>query len=322
MLIISLQDTHTHIHTTPYRIEVLALYMFDDDDENDCGGLLNLQDLFTNTSYREYEVHILSSIPDPMHVKLLASPSATTDPELTGQVIWPISTLLGHYIASPMGRKLIYGKNVIELGAGCGLPGIVASKCGANHVTFTDGNEVVVNSLLQQNAVQYTGCPTSVSQFVWGNIEHLRSLQSVNGKPFDIVLAADVVQWPAVVEPLLHSIKALLWDDKGGCDRDASNQKACVLGIVQRSLKTSSLFFRHAKELGFEYSKIDMETLFPSNESGKVQVPAECCETGGLETELFIIKLVDKIVKPILFTDQAQNLIVGKAYENTSYMPC
>ena len=299
----------THFH-------LISTMLFDNDDEQDCGGM-DLHDLFTNTNYREYVVNITGCVPEPLNVKLLASPSATTDPELTGQLIWPVSTLVSHFIASPMGKKLIKGKNVIELGAGCGLPGIVASQSGASHVTFTDGNEVVVNTLLEQNAKRYAKCPTSVCQFVWGNIDHFNNVRSITRRSFDVVLAADVVQWPAVLEPLIHTIKALLWDD---IDKEA--EKICIIGIVQRSLKTSSLFFHFAKKLGFDCSKLDMESLFPVDEAGKTHIPFECREHGGLETELFMMKLSDRSVQPLLHSNNAQSVIVGENYENTSYMPC
>ena len=112
----------------------------------------------------------------------------------------------------------------------------------------------------------------------------------------------------SVLEPLIHMIKALLWDDIEKEDKEA--KKVCIIGIVQRSLKTSSLFFHLAKKLGFECLKLDVESLFPVDEAGKTHVPFECREHGGLETELFMMKLSDKSVQPRLHSNSVQSVIL------------
>jgi predicted nicotinamide N-methyase len=55
---------------------------------------------------------------------VLCSKSATTDFDLTGQIIWPSAIDLGRFIID--NALLFKGKNVLELGAGAGLSGIVA----------------------------------------------------------------------------------------------------------------------------------------------------------------------------------------------------
>lgn len=281
-----------------------------DDDDGNC-----LQDLFTNTSYEEVRVDI-----NGIKVDLFASQSATTDPELTGQLIWPVSTLLAHYLASPIGEKLVKNRNVVELGAGCALPSIVASS-NAKHVVLTDGNELVMD-LMKKNT-RFVQCPSSVRQLVWGNRQHLKDVMKCSPDGcVDVVIAADVVQWPAVVEPLVHTIKALLWRNAGTatCDdgEDASPAKVCLLGLVRRSSSTTKLFFDFCLEMGFVCRKVDDGLFLPSG------VPDNCKECGGQVTELFELTLSDDYsTMPLLLEDGIDgDLILGKDFELTSFMPC
>ena len=63
-----------------------------------------------------------------------------------GIVLWPAAIALAHEIASrPVG-----GKRVLELGAGTGLPGIVAASLGA-HVVQTDRQEMAL-AVCKRNA--------------------------------------------------------------------------------------------------------------------------------------------------------------------------
>lgn len=58
--------------------------------------------------------------------KLRSSRAASTDHDLTGQVVWPVSAFLAWYLVAR--REDIAGKTVVELGAGAGLSGLVASQ--------------------------------------------------------------------------------------------------------------------------------------------------------------------------------------------------
>lgn len=49
-----------------------------------------------------------------------------------GMYVWPSAVVLAQYVWYY--RRDIKGKNILELGAGTALPGIVAAKCGANVV--------------------------------------------------------------------------------------------------------------------------------------------------------------------------------------------
>ena len=57
-----------------------------------------------------------------------------------GVALWPSAIALAHELAS-RGKEAFAGKTVLELGAGTGLPGIVAASLGAARVVQTDRDE-------------------------------------------------------------------------------------------------------------------------------------------------------------------------------------
>lgn len=278
---------------------------------------MDLDLLFTNTEYKTTTVTIPCHASDDscdhvLSIDIASSPSASTDYDLTGQILWPVSNLLGHYLASQVGQEQVQNRRVVELGAGCGLPGLVASMY-AEKVILTDGNEIVLD-LLQKNvdlcqANNNQSCPIFPSLFKWGDRTQCHELLQSMGH-VDVVVAADVVQWPAVVEPLLHTIKALLWNSK-------AKEPSLLLGIVNRASSTYDLFFQLAKQLGFSCRQVMPEEYLKDG-----LVPASSQEHGGRKTEIHQIILTDRSQPPILLEAQGEDVILGQGYENTCFLPC
>eukprot|EP00873_Tetraselmis_striata_P033106 jgi/Tetstr1/453370/TSEL_040359.t1 len=74
-----------------------------------------------------------------------------------GWQLWPAARVLADLlVASP---ALVHGKRVLELGAGCGLCGLVAAALGASAVELTDGAEQVV-AHLRRNVEANAGPPS------------------------------------------------------------------------------------------------------------------------------------------------------------------
>merc|ERR1712216_87788 len=94
------------------------------------------------------------------------------------------------------------GKRGVELGAGLGLPSIVAANLGAKMIA-TDGDDMVVH-LLGKN-MERTAPSCQVKKLLWGTQAALEL------KQHDFVLAADVVYGSdsAVWDALLETIRAL-----------------------------------------------------------------------------------------------------------------
>lgn len=299
--------------------EQLECVESDDDHVQGC----DISSLFTNTDYISKNLQIPchdQSQQDPslslstIDVDVVCSNSASTDYDLTGQIVWPVSVLLAHFVASKKGQELVSGKNIIELGAGCGLPGLVATHF-ADKVHLTDGNETVMDLLERNHEVFSTKCPhlkdkVTVSQLVWGDRYHYSRISEGGDSSFDVVLAADVVQWPSVVEPLLHSIKAHLWESK-------EDHPLCILGIVKRAESTHKLFFDLSEQLGFESHKVKQSAIF---KDGKV--PDCCVESGGRIAEVFILYLVDRTDMPeLLKANGTKDLTLGNNFEKTLFLP-
>lgn len=184
-----------------------------------------MERLFVDEDYQEetFDVGVTQ--------RLLCLRAACTDHDLTGQVVWPVSVFLACLVAESDFRD----KRVVELGAGCGLPGLVASQSAAK-VALTDGSDVVLD-LLKQTVTKFQVRAT-VSSLVWGDRHSTLTFKEAFGS-VDVVLGADVVCWPNLVEPLLQTVVALL--DIGG---------VFYCGFVCRATSTRDLFFEKAMKYG------------------------------------------------------------------------
>ena len=203
-----------------------------DDDDDD---VIFEAGLFLNEDYDEVAFEV-----GGVTQRVLCLQSASTDHDLTGQVVWPVSVLLAWFVASR--RDRLRGARVIEVGAGCGLPGFLAAHAavGAARVALTDGSAVVERLL--ERATRQVGAPDTVSvhRLLWGDRESYEALEGA----YDFVIGADVVCWPKLVVPLLQTITALL--------RNSPRDDAAFLcGFVARAESTKDLFFREAKQRGF-----------------------------------------------------------------------
>jgi methyltransferase-like protein 23 len=107
-----------------------------------------------------------------------------------GVVLWPAAIALAHEIAS----RALAGKRILELGAGTGLPGIVAAAGGA-HVVQTDRQKLVLY-VCEQNAAR-NGVTT---------IEHRLADWTAwdDTARYDVILGADILYAVALHPNLRH----------------------------------------------------------------------------------------------------------------------
>ncbi|KAI7755650.1 hypothetical protein M8C21_013794 [Ambrosia artemisiifolia] len=131
----------------------------DDDDDTVCLG----ESFFIDNNY---EVATFTFGSHVLH--LLCLQSASTDFDLTGQLVWPGARLLNDYISNH--SDLLQGSSsAIELGSGVGVTGILCSRF-CRQVVLTDHNDEILkkNIELYESSENSNSCAagklTSLSQ--------------------------------------------------------------------------------------------------------------------------------------------------------------
>jgi predicted nicotinamide N-methyase len=184
-----------------------------------------ISDLFVCREYapKTYVFHPPPSAPpgaQPLAVTLDVLEAASTDFDLTGQIVWSVSVLLAQYVAFTARAEVLAAAAVLELGAGCGLAGLAAAALGCAEVLLTD-NEPEVLQLLARSAARYPAA--RVLDLNWGDDgSHAALAAAVGGhaggshpqqqqqRRYSVLLGADVIFWSHAVPLLFDSVARLL----------------------------------------------------------------------------------------------------------------
>ncbi|XP_043479467.1 methyltransferase-like protein 23 [Leptopilina heterotoma] len=118
---------------------------------------------------------------------------------------WPSAPVLAWFLWE--NRKDLKGKRVLELGSGTALPGIVASKCGAN-VTLSDAANLPKSLQHIRRSCELNGVSSQVKivGITWGLF--LSSLFTLG--PLDLILGSDCFYEPSVFEDIVVTVSFLL----------------------------------------------------------------------------------------------------------------
>mmetsp|Transcript_10812 Transcript_10812/g.43775 ORF Transcript_10812/g.43775 Transcript_10812/m.43775 type:complete len:332 (-) Transcript_10812:84-1079(-) len=247
-----------------------------DDNDDDEEATLTVGSLFLDTDYAEARYDVAG-----VAVRLLRLEAAATDHDLTGQVVWPVSILLAWFVAS-RSPGFFAGQTVVELGAGCGLPGFALAAALSSsstepssraRVVVTDGSDVVVDLL--RSAADKFAHPARVRRLAWGDRAEVEAVLDdvVEKDPrrkrrkVDVVLGADVVAWPNCVEPLLQTVAGLLLGDttepRAAAAANETTTGVFYCGFVCRAASTQRLFFETAAQYGFDVAEVPQDDLLP-----------------------------------------------------------
>jgi hypothetical protein len=191
--------------------------------------------------------------------KLLCSRMSCTDYDLTGQIVWPAAIMLCWFLKQ--NSSMFCGKNIIELGAGCGLSGFFVSKF-AKTVVVTDGNDIVVR-LLQKNQnhiIGETSNPTTtvIKKLIWGLKSEIKDIYTFPETFPDYIIGADIILWPSLVIPLIETLRWLL-------SFKASSSVAYISYVI-RAHSTTSLFISTAEKYGLNAEIQSMDSFLPQPE--------------------------------------------------------
>ncbi|KAL0586285.1 hypothetical protein ABG067_004134 [Albugo candida] len=206
-------------------------------------------DLFVS---KEYETKVFDF--DLIQQKVLCSLAASTDHDLTGQVVWPVSIFLSWYLISQ--RDFLKDKTVLELGAGVGLSGLVASHF-ADKVYLTDGSEVVLDLLEKNVGISGRSNNCTVSILRWGDHDSIQAFEQQKSSGVDVLIGADVVCWPSYIQPLLETVKYFLLKSS------APFQSKFLCGFVCRAKSIEDSLFQQAQATGLAFEEVQPDTFLP-----------------------------------------------------------
>jgi predicted nicotinamide N-methyase len=111
-------------------------------------------------------------------------------------------------LAGEQGAEAFRGKRVVELGAGCGLPGLLLGHLHAR-VVLTDIAQAV--PLLEENIENNRFTPAQVSACAldWSRPSDLDAFCLLHGQEFDYILAADTIYDAELVLPFVGILRRL-----------------------------------------------------------------------------------------------------------------
>ncbi|XP_078676462.1 protein N-lysine methyltransferase METTL21A-like [Branchiostoma floridae x Branchiostoma belcheri] len=162
--------------------------------------------------------------------------------EAIGKRIWPGGEAFAEYLES--GEIFLEDKKVIELGAGTGLVGIVASLLGAD-VTITDLPDILPCTAenVTSNTMDGQRCickyQPKVRPLTWG--KNLAAFPA-HGVHYDYVIGIEVVYIEEVFEDLIKTIKYL-------SDKDTRILIGYQIRVKERDSKFVRLFKEHFRVL-------------------------------------------------------------------------
>ncbi|GAA5975286.1 hypothetical protein JCM11641_005920 [Rhodosporidiobolus odoratus] len=216
-------------------------------------------DLFSDSLTSLFDEHMPAK-GDPLQLYIYTPPSATGQPPLTCRIppqqvnslfahhVWSASLRLADALAER--RLRVEGEDVLELGAGAGIAGLMAARMGAKKVIISDYDDPALVANLKGNIkLAFPDSPDIQARLQaighsWAEEESLQALLLANSdSPFSHILLADTLWSPTFYSPLLLSLTRLL--------ARTSTARAHICAGFHSGRATVRSFLRKARKEGF-----------------------------------------------------------------------
>ncbi|GAA0149483.1 hypothetical protein Leryth_016287 [Lithospermum erythrorhizon] len=196
-------------------------------------------------------------------LELYCLQSASTDFDLTGQLVWPGAILLNNYLSK--NANILQGCSVLELGSGVGVTGILCSRF-CKKIVMTDHNDEVIK-IMQMNIDHHQDSEEcgelQVAKLEWGDFEQMDSILLKNPEGFDLILGADICFQQKSVPLLFDTVKYIF---------SLNTQRECkfILGYVSRTKVMDAMVVTEAIRHGFQINEVDGARAIVHNLEGVV----------------------------------------------------
>ncbi|KAJ8324991.1 hypothetical protein QVD99_000270 [Batrachochytrium dendrobatidis] len=173
----------------------------------------------------------------------------------TGLRTWQAGLRMIEYMALDE-PDLVVGRRVLELGSGIGLLGLAISLMGAKSVCMTDVADSVLDRLSVNIALNTLPSESSIQtiklDWEWTDAQTLDAINQIHAG-FDVIVGADIVYSPLLIDPLVNTITNLL---------KASNLPAmaeCWISSTKRHEATQQLFQDRLNASGLVVTSIPLK---------------------------------------------------------------
>ena len=192
--------------------------------------------------------------------------------------LWQGSLVLARHLITKE-KNAVKGAMVVELGAGAGVPSMVAMSLGASKVLATDFPAPEVLATLRRNLTRHASSLERQGAFrvmplEWGSREVFRLLAFTEEASFDVALVAECLWKHYQHSAILHSLHSLL--RKGGVAFVAYSHHIPNLEAADDS------FFTLAESSAFGF-RVESSTH-------SYTVPSQWNDV--IETTIFVVKMV------------------------------
>ncbi|CAF3812505.1 unnamed protein product [Adineta steineri] len=184
-----------------------------------------------------------------------------------GLYLWPCSPILAQFIW--YNRNDFIGKNILEIGAGTSLPGLVAAKIGAQNVVLCDNPKIdqwlsLINETLKMNSM--IADRIRIESLDWYDEKSIDTLiKKYFPSNIDIIIGSDIFFHKKDFETIIALLDKLFLN---------GNSSVKFIGTIERRSRSTMLKLNHL--IGIWNMKLEIiplsyfngETIYPNIVAG------------------------------------------------------